>query len=75
MADQIRLWAADTRRVQYAPCVLYDDFPSTDIARRAAARAHELGVFLWEDLKRGNGRFAARPEGHAQLREYIKSIK
>ncbi len=75
VADQVRLWQADTQRVRNDRAVLYDDFPSKDVFGKSCARARELGAWLWEDAKAGNGRLAVLESGHDKMREYIRSIK
>ena len=75
VADQVRLWQADTQRVRNDRAVLYDDFPSRDVFGKSCARARELGAWLWEDAKAGNGRLAVLESGHDKMREYIRSIK
>ncbi len=74
VSDQVRLWQADTQRVRVSRAVLYDDFPSAQVFRMSAARARELGAWLWEDA-RGTGRLAVAAEAHEAMRDYIKSIK
>ena len=63
VSDQVRLWQADTQRVRVSRAVLYDDFPSAQVFRMSAARARELGAWLWEDAARhrppGRGRRGA----------------
>ena len=71
----MRLWQADTQRVRHDRAVLYDDFPSKDVFGRSCARARELGAWLWEDARAGNGRLAVLDSGHDKMREYIRSIK
>ena len=39
----------------------------------SAARARELGAWLWEDGRAG--RLAVRADAHEAMRDYIKSIK
>ncbi|CAL8465169.1 g4704 [Coccomyxa elongata] len=75
VADQVRLWQADTQRVQHNSAILYDDFPSPEVFRLSAQKARALGVWLWEDPKAGMGRLAVLESGHQAMREYIKSIK
>ena len=55
--------------------MLYDDFPSKDVFGKSCARARELGAWLWEDARAGNGRLAVLESGHDKMREYIRSIK
>ena len=71
----MRLWQADTQRVQHNSAILYDDFPSPEVFRLSAQKACALGVWLWEDSKTGEGRLAVLESGHQAMREYIKSIK
>ena len=75
VSDQVRLWQADTQRVRHDRAVLYDDFPSREVFAKSAARAHELGAWLWEDPGAGMGRLAVLESGHDKMREYIRSIK
>ncbi|KAK9917411.1 hypothetical protein WJX75_004051 [Coccomyxa subellipsoidea] len=75
VADQVRLWQADTQRVRHDRALLYDDFPSEQVFRLSAQKARSLGVWLWEDPKAGMGRLAVQECGHEAMREYIKSIK
>ncbi len=75
VADQVRLWQADTMRVRHNRAVLYDDFPSAQVFQLSAQKARTLGVWLWEDPKAGMGRLAVQEAGHDAMREYIKSIK
>ena len=75
MADQVRLWQADTQRVRHDRAVLYGDFPSKQVFGQSCAKARELGAWLWEDPKAGNGRLAVLESGHDKMREYIRSIK
>ena len=75
VADQIRLWQADTQRVRHNRAVLYDDFPSTEVFFKSGQKARELGAWLWEDPKAGMGRLAVLESGHDKMREYIRSIK
>jgi len=75
VADQVRLWQADTQRVRHNRAVLYDDFPSTQIFRLAAQKARALGVWLWEDSTNGIGRLAVQEGGHEAMRDFIKSVK
>lgn len=73
MADQIRLWQADMRRVQHYTAYLYDDFESELLFQQTAEHARVLGTWLWEDSEKR--RLAASAEGHSQLRDFIKSNK
>ena len=73
VADQIRLWQADMRRVQQHKAHLYDDFESEALFLSTAQRARELGTWLWEDADRR--RLVALSDGHVQLREFIKENK
>jgi hypothetical protein len=74
VADQIRLWQADSRRVRQTRAVLYDDFASPVLFQKTAAYARQIGVWLWEDGK-GSGRLAARADGHEKMREFIRANK
>ena len=75
VADQVRLWQADTQRVRHDRAVLYDDFPAKEVFTKSCQKARELGAWLWEDAKAGMGRLAVLESGHDKMREYIRSIK
>lgn len=72
VADQIRLWEVDMLRIRSFQSVLYDDFPSPDVFRRAVSFARRRGVYLWDD---GQRRMIAKVEGHDDIRSFVKSIK
>lgn len=61
------------RRVEQHKAYLYDDFESEQLFQMTAEHARLLGTWLWEDA--GRRRLAASAEGHAQLRDFIKSNK
>lgn len=73
VADQIRLWQAEMRRVEHNKAYLYDDFESRELFLQTADHARLLGTLLWEDVEKQ--RLVALAEGHTQLREFIKSNK
>lgn len=73
VADQIRLWQRELRRLGSAPGVLYRNFEGEEVYRRVAAYAEELGVALArDDAKR---EFVGAADAHPKLRDKIKEVK
>ncbi|GAX80863.1 hypothetical protein CEUSTIGMA_g8298.t1 [Chlamydomonas eustigma] len=73
VADQIRLWEAETVRVCFTDSVLYDEFDTPQLYESSVSHASSLRVLLWQDD--ANRRFAARQSGHERIRDFIKSMK
>lgn len=73
VADQIRLWQAETQRVRHYKAHLYDNFETEQLFRMSAEHARLLGTWLWQDDK--NQRLVALSEGHDQMREFIRNNK
>ncbi|KAG1673265.1 hypothetical protein FOA52_002545 [Chlamydomonas sp. UWO 241] len=71
--DQVRLWEAETMRVRYAPCFLYEQFETPQLFRNSCEFARNQGHLLW--ASDDDGMFAARESGHEQIRTYIKALK
>ena len=71
VADQIRLWQADTRRVTQTRAYLYESFDSPAQFAAAAAHARAAGTWLWQDDKKG--RLVAAYAGHDGMRACIRS--
>ena len=70
VTDQIRLWAQGTQRLAAFPATLYDDFPSAEAYRAAAAHARSIDAMLWhDDAKRV---FVARRDVQPQMREFFR---
>lgn len=60
VADQIRLWERDINRVQPCAAFMYDQFPSTEVFRKAIKYSQSIGIYLWDD---GQSKIFARLEG------------
>lgn len=73
VADQIRLWQADTQRVRATPAVLYEDFNSERVFQLTLAHAQRQGIWLWDRPERQ--RIVSQLEGHDGMRDYIRSVK
>ena len=73
VSDQIRLWQAETQRVQHFKAHLYDNFESEELFYKTAQQAKMLGTWLWQDDSRQ--RLVALSEGHDQTREFIRNNK
>ncbi len=64
------LQARDTQRLRASAATLYDDFPTAEAYRAAAAHARSLGALLWaEDAKRV---FVARRDVQPAMREFFR---
>jgi len=48
VADQVRLWEAETQRARTSPGYFYDQFESLELFERSRDYAKQLGVLLWE---------------------------
>lgn len=48
VADQVRLWQADTQRVRPVSAAMYDDFETAELFRAARSHARSLGAWLWD---------------------------
>lgn len=59
--DQVRLWEAETVRVRYTDCVLYEEFETPQLYESSVSHALNLRVLLWRDD--ANRKFAARQSG------------
>lgn len=71
--DQIKLWEAETVRVRYTECNLYEGFESPALYTGAMQFARSHGALLWsDDVER---RFAGLSCDHEQIRAFIKSMK
>jgi transcription initiation factor TFIIH subunit 4 len=73
VADQIRLWQREMRRLGSAPGVLYRNFEGEELYRRVAAYAEELGVALARDDARRE--LVGAADAHPKLRDKIKEVK
>ncbi len=71
VADQIRLWQADTRRVRQTRAYLYEAFPSAGAFAAAAGHARAAGTWLWQDD--AAGRLVAAYAGHDGMRAFIRA--
>ncbi|KAK9827695.1 hypothetical protein WJX81_001241 [Elliptochloris bilobata] len=71
VADQIRLWQADTRRVRQSRAYLYEAFDSPAAFAAAAAHARAAGTWLWQDDAKG--RLVAAYVGHDAMRAFIRA--
>jgi hypothetical protein len=71
VADQIRLWQADTRRVRQTRAYLYEAFPSAGAFAAAASHARASGTWLWQDD--AAGRLVAAYAGHDGMRAFIRA--
>eukprot|EP00955_Chlamydomonas_euryale_P008496 90399-Chlamydomonas_euryale.AAC.4 len=70
---QVRLWEAETLRVRYSACVLYEQFETPQLFQNSCEFARNQGHLLWSSHVQGM--FAARETGHEQVRTYIKALK
>ena len=71
VADQVRLWQADTRRVRHTRAYLYEAFDSPAAFAAAAAAARAAGTWLWQDDAKG--RLVAAYAGHDAMRAFIRA--
>jgi transcription initiation factor TFIIH subunit 4 len=73
VADQIRLWERETKRVLIVPAVLYRNWESGELYRRASASAAAAGARLLAD---DEGRALVAAAGaHDAVRAEIKAAK
>jgi len=73
VTEQIQLWEAETVRVRYTECNLYEGFESPALYTSAVQFARSQGALLWnDDVER---RFAGHCSDHEQIRGFIKSMK
>lgn len=73
VADQIRLWQRELRRLGSAPGVLYRNFEGDELYRRVAGYAEELGAALARDDARRE--LVGAADAHPKLRDKIKQVK
>ena len=71
VSDQIRLWQAETQRVQHFKAHMYDSFESEELFHKTAEHTKLMGTWLWQDNQ--NQRLVAQSEGHDQTREFIRN--
>ena len=71
--DQIRLWERETQRVRLRGAYCYSNFEDAALFERSRAFAQQRGLLLWDSAERRVLVVAA--EGHAAVREYIRSLK
>lgn len=73
VADQIRLWQRDLKRLGHHTGVLYKNFEGDELYRRVAAFAEQKGYVLARDNARRE--FVAKADGHPFIRDKIKEVK
>ena len=71
VADQVRLWQADMRRVRHTRADLYEAFDSPAAFAAAAAHARAASTWLWQDDARG--RLVAAYAGHGAMRVFFRA--
>lgn len=70
IADQLRLWEAEDRRLSLSPGYFYDDFASLAAFKKAEKYARDVGALLYSDAAK---RFLfVTEQGHQLLRRYVK---
>ena len=73
VADGIRLWEAESQRMDIAPAAFYDNFDSTRLFELSIEHARENNVCLWAD--EGKQRLAVQLGYYNQMRAFIKETK
>lgn len=70
IADQLRLWEAEDRRLSLSSGYFYDDFASLAAFKKAEKYARDVGALLYSDAAK---RFLfVTEQGHQLLRRYVK---
>jgi len=72
IADQIRLWEAEDKRVSLHSGYFYDDFPSLVVFTKALRYARELGVLIHANESKQY--FFVNKKGHPLIRGFLKQL-
>ncbi|ELR21525.1 transcription factor tfb2 subfamily protein [Acanthamoeba castellanii str. Neff] len=70
IADQLRLWEAEDRRLSLSSGYFYDDFASLAAFKKAEKYARDVGALIYSDATK-RFLFVSEP-GHQLLRRYVK---
>lgn len=73
MADQVRLWQQELRRLRSNAATLYDRFEGPALYASAAEHAQRLGALLYKDDERQV--LAVQSAFHDAMRIHIKAQK
>jgi len=70
VADQVRLWEAEDKRVTLESGAYYDEFATGEAFKKAEKYARDVGVLLWSDPTKMS--LFVSDKGHQLMRTYIK---
>ncbi|UPR04183.1 subunit 2 of RNA polymerase II transcription factor B [Chloropicon primus] len=73
IADSVRLWEAETKRLAMTPCAFYDKFESKELYLESLGHAKERGKLLWSNDE--NMRLAVKLDHYNDMRTFIKEAK
>jgi len=70
VTDQIKLWESERHRVKLDTGVLYEQFPSQDVFKRAEAYAKTNGFLIWANASKQL--LFVTEKGHDDLKAWLK---